>query len=47
VLTALGASRAGDRLEHDASSGTMPEEVAAAWVVDWAEQYLPPQSAAA
>ena len=27
-------------LMHDASSGTLPEEVAAQWVVPWVEQHL-------
>ncbi len=40
LLTQLGARRAGEILFHDASSGTLPEEVAAQWVVPWAEQYL-------
>jgi MioC protein len=40
VLTELGARRAGDILKHDASSGTLPEEVAAQWVVPWVEQHL-------
>jgi len=40
LLTELGARRAGDILMHDASSGTLPEEVAAQWVVSWVEQHL-------
>ncbi len=40
LLTQLGARRAGDILRHDASSGTLPEEVAAQWVVPWAEQHF-------
>ena len=40
LLTELGAKRAGDILQHDASSGTLPEEVAAQWVVPWIEQHL-------
>ena len=40
LLAGLGAKRAGDILTHDASSGTLPEELAAQWVVPWAEQYL-------
>ncbi len=40
LLTQLGARRAGEILLHDASSGTLPEEVAAQWVVPWAEQHL-------
>ena len=42
LLTELGAKRAGDVLMHDASSGTLPEEQAAQWVVPWVEQYLVP-----
>jgi len=37
LLTALGAHRVGEILKHDASSGTLPEEVAAQWVVPWVE----------
>ena len=40
LLTELGARRVGDILTHDASSGTLPEEVAAQWVVPWVEQHL-------
>ena len=40
LLTSLGAKRAGDILMHDASSGTLPEEVAAQWVLPWVEQHL-------
>jgi MioC protein len=40
ILSELGARRAGDILKHDASSGTLPEEVAAQWVVLWVEQQL-------
>jgi MioC protein len=38
LLTELGARRAGEILTHDASSGTLPEEVAAQWAVPWVEQ---------
>ena len=38
VLTELGARRFGEILKHDASSGTLPEEVAAQWAIPWAEQ---------
>jgi MioC protein len=38
VLTELGAKRSGDILKHDASSGTLPEEVAAQWAIPWVEQ---------
>ena len=37
LLTELGARRIGELLKHDASSGTLPEEVAAQWIVPWAE----------
>jgi MioC protein len=37
LLTELGARRAGEILTHDASSGTLPEELAAQWAVPWAE----------
>lgn len=37
LLTELGARRVGELLKHDASSGTLPEEVAAQWIVPWAE----------
>ncbi len=35
VLTELDARRIGDVLCHDASAGTMPEEVAEEWIVTW------------
>ena len=44
LLTELGAKRAGEMLLHDASSGTLPEELAAQWVVPWIEQHVAPQS---
>jgi MioC protein len=44
LLTELGAKRAGDMLMHDASSGTLPEELAAQWAVPWVEQHVAPQS---
>ncbi len=40
LLAQLGAKRAGEILTHDASSGILPEEVAAQWVVPWVEQHL-------
>jgi MioC protein len=40
LLSELGARRAGDMLMHDASSGTLPEEDAAKWIVPWVEQHL-------
>ena len=40
LLTELGAKRAGEILTYDASSGTLPEEVAAQWAVPWVEQHI-------
>jgi MioC protein len=37
ILTELGAKRIGERVQHDASSGTLPEEVAAEWGQGWLE----------
>ena len=34
-LITFAAQRIGDRVQHDASSGTLPEEVAAAWGEGW------------
>jgi MioC protein len=42
MLAELGARRAGEVLMHDASSGTLPEELAAQWAVPWVEQCLAP-----
>ncbi|MGC2112096.1 MAG: flavodoxin domain-containing protein [Candidatus Korobacteraceae bacterium] len=42
MLAELGAKRAGEILMHDASSGTLPEELAAQWIVPWVEQHLTP-----
>jgi sulfite reductase alpha subunit-like flavoprotein len=35
ILAELGAKRIGEVLLHDASAGTMPEEVAAEWIDGW------------
>ncbi len=35
ILSELGARRIGDIMLHDASAGTMPEELAVAWAADW------------
>jgi MioC protein len=35
ILAELGARRVGDIMLHDASAGTMPEELAVAWAADW------------
>ncbi len=42
LLTDLGAKRAGEMLMHDASSGTLPEELAAQWIVPWVEEQVAP-----
>jgi MioC protein len=38
LLQALGATRVGDIMLHDASSGTLPEELAVPWTAAWIEQ---------
>lgn len=35
ILTALGARRIGERVQHDAASGVLPEETAAVWGGEW------------
>ena len=35
ILGELGAQRVGEILLHDASAGTMPEEVASDWIDGW------------
>ena len=35
LLTELGAQRIGERVQHDASSGVLPEETAQEWGADW------------
>ena len=35
TLQSLGAERVGDILLHDASSGTLPEDMAADWAAEW------------
>lgn len=35
ILSALGAERIGERYTHDASSGTLPEEIALEWAQEW------------
>lgn len=36
ILTELGATRIGERYQHDASSGVLPEETAVDWCQQWA-----------
>jgi len=38
LLCGLGAERVGERYTHDASSGTLPEEVAIDWAQAWVEK---------
>ena len=38
LLAELGAVRIGERVQHDASSGVLPEEMAAQWGVGWLAQ---------
>ena len=42
ILSELRARRIGEIMLHDASAGTMPEEVAAAWVAGWISQCRSP-----
>ncbi len=35
ILSELGAQRIGERVQHDASSGVLPEEMAAEWGEGW------------
>lgn len=35
LLTGLGAERLGERIQHDASSGVLPEEKAEEWAGEW------------
>lgn len=38
ILTELGAERIGERIQHDASSGVLPEEKAEEWAGEWIAQ---------
>jgi MioC protein len=46
ILQALGAERVGERYAHDASSGTLPEEIALEWAQSWVEKVREAYSAA-
>lgn len=46
ALQALNASIVGERMQHNASGGTLPEDDGIAWAVDWAEQVAPLAKAA-
>ncbi len=39
LLQSLGARRIGEVMLHDASAGTIPEEVAVAWIGPWIDQF--------
>lgn len=47
LLESLGAKRVGPALLHDASSGTLPEDVACEWVKEWLQRDLTPMLEAA
>ncbi|MDB5406592.1 MAG: exoenzyme regulation regulon ORF2-like protein [Rhodospirillales bacterium] len=51
LLTELGARLIGEPVYHDASAGTMAEEVAGEWVIGWLDSWraeqVPPRCAAA
>src|SRR5215470_10075460 len=47
LLTSLGARRLGEVFLHDASAGTVPEEVAVEWARGWAGDHLRNRSEAA
>jgi MioC protein len=38
LLRGLGATRIGEVMIHDASAGTIPEEIAVEWAADWVGQ---------
>jgi len=46
ILQALGAERIGERYANDASSGTLPEEIAVEWAQSWVEKVREAYSAA-
>lgn len=46
LLRGLGATLVGERLAHNASGGTLPEEDGVAWALAWAEQLAPLAAAA-
>jgi len=46
ILQALGAERIAERYAHDASSGTLPEEIAVEWAQSWVEKLREAYSAA-
>lgn len=41
LLESLGATRVGERLDHNASGPSLPEDAGAEWARDWAEELRP------
>jgi MioC protein len=46
LLKGLNATLVGERMQHNASGGTLPEEDAVTWALDWVEQAAPLAKAA-
>jgi len=46
ILTELNATLVGERLQHNASGGSLPEEEGVAWALEWIEQVAPLAKAA-
>lgn len=46
ALRALNANLVGERMQHNASGGSLPEEDAVVWALDWADQVEPLAKAA-
>ncbi|HVM80473.1 MAG TPA: flavodoxin domain-containing protein [Stellaceae bacterium] len=46
LLASLGAERVGEPMLHDASAGTIPEEVAVEWIREWIAHFRLRQEAA-
>ena len=46
ALTELNANLVGERMVHNASGGSLPEEDGVAWALDWADQVEPLAKAA-
>lgn len=46
ILRELNATLVGERMQHNASSGTLPEEDGVTWALEWVEQVAPLAKAA-
>jgi MioC protein len=46
ALTALNANLVGERMQHNASGGSLPEEDGVAWALDWIDRVEPLAQAA-